>query len=350
MGADEPQDMPTPPTPPETRQATTKTDAAAVVGGAIAAIRPIVSMWRDGLTVIALDSELKNYAPDYLTLDQAAASAEGLQIQEAAQQTVPSVDAVTGLMPVLILGGDTIIGGAQNRIINITILLKAAAKTAISVTCLEHGRWNQGGRFTASRQVDHALRSMVAEQVTLRAARPRMPGDVDDISFAADQGALWAEIGQRHARAAVNSPTQALHDVYEREEASVDDFVRAFAMPPGSRGVAIGLFNRLVGLDLFDSTETLERQWPRLVASAASALLDQRRAIDAGVMPKPAHGRLDSGALDRMLARAATALTNAAISPSVGLGRDVRFAAPKVVGTALVHKRRAIHVALFRPA
>ena len=65
--------MPTPPTPPATRQATSKKDAAAVVGGAIAAIRPIVSMWRDGLTVIALDSELKNYAPDYLTLDQAAA-------------------------------------------------------------------------------------------------------------------------------------------------------------------------------------------------------------------------------------------------------------------------------------
>jgi hypothetical protein len=121
-------------------------------------------------------------------------------------------------------------------------------------------------------------------------------------------------------------------------------------MPAGSRGVAIGLFNRLVGLDLFDSTETLERQWPRLVASAASALLDQQRAIDAGVAPKPAHRRLDSGALDRMLSRASTALTDATVTPSVGLGRDVRFAAPKVVGTALVHDLRAIHVAPFRAA
>ena len=55
-------------------------------------------------------------------------------------QTVPTVDATTGPMPVLLLGGDTIIGGAQNRIINITILLKAAAKTAIPVSCLEMGR------------------------------------------------------------------------------------------------------------------------------------------------------------------------------------------------------------------
>ena len=63
----------------------------------------------------------------------------------------------------------------------------------------------------------------------------------------------------------------------------MDDFVRAFPMPASSRGVAIGIFDRLVGLDLFDSAETLERQWARLVASGASALLDHQRAIGRGL-------------------------------------------------------------------
>ena len=90
--------MPNPSTSPETRSATTLTPAVEAVDRALAAIRPIVTQWRDGLTVIALESELKNYAPDYLTLDQASA-ADGLQIQEAEQQTVPSVDAITGPMP-----------------------------------------------------------------------------------------------------------------------------------------------------------------------------------------------------------------------------------------------------------
>jgi len=304
-------------------------------------------MWREGLTVIALESELTNHAPDYLTLDQASAT-DRLQIQEADQQTVPSVDAITGSMPVLILGGDTIIGGAQNRIINLTILLAAAAKTAIPVSCLEHGRWNRGGRFSAGRTVDYAMRSRVAEQVT-RHRRLSRDGTTGGPQFLADQGAIWSEIGERQARAAVDSRTQALHDVYAREESTVEDLVRAFPMPAGSRGVAIGVFNRLVGLDLFDSAETLERQWGRLIASAASALLDQQRAIAAGYAPKPAHRRLDSGALDRLLARASSALGEAAVTNSVGLGTDVRFEAPKVVGTALVHDRRAIHVALFHP-
>ena len=341
--------MPTPPTTQTPRRTTTDANAAAAVTRALAATSPIVSMWRDGLTVIALESTVESRPPDYLTFDQATADA-ALDIHEAAAQTVPTVEAITGKAPVLILGGDTIIGGAQNRIINITILLKAAATTAIPVTCLEAGRWNSGRRFTAARPVDHSLRSMVAQQVSGSERAPAHPARPTTPAFAADQFAVWQEIDQRHARAAVNSPTQALHEVYRREERSVDEFVCAFPMPTGSRGIAIGLFNRLVGLDLFDSTETLERQWPRLVASAASALLDHQRAIDAGAAAKPAHGRLDSGALDRMLARAAAALATATVTPSVGLGRDVRFAAPKLVGTALVHDRRAIHVALFRPA
>ena len=78
-------------------------------------------MWRDGLAIIALESREPNREPDYLTFEQAQA-ADGIAIEEAAVQTVPTVDAATGPMPVLLLGGDTIIGGAQNRIINVTIL------------------------------------------------------------------------------------------------------------------------------------------------------------------------------------------------------------------------------------
>ncbi len=96
--------MPTPTTPPRSRSSSSSKAAADAVGKAIGSIHPIVSMWRDGLTVIALESSLANRAPDYLTLDQAQADA-GVQVQEAATQTVPSVDAITGPMPVLILGG-----------------------------------------------------------------------------------------------------------------------------------------------------------------------------------------------------------------------------------------------------
>ena len=103
---------------------------AAAVRRAVASVSPIMTMWRDGLTTIALESREPNRAPDYLTFEQAQA-AHGIEVEEAPVQTVLTVDAATGPMPVLLLGGDTIIGGAQNRIINIRITLEAGAKTAI---------------------------------------------------------------------------------------------------------------------------------------------------------------------------------------------------------------------------
>ena len=322
------------------------TNPAASVAEALAALRPITHMWHDGLTVIALQSGLPNPGQDYLTLDEA--TAEGaVEIQEAGARTVPSVDAKTGPSKVLILGGDTIVGGAQNRIINITVLLKAAATTSIPVSCLEAGRWNSGQTFLAARPVDRAMRSMVAEQVTRHARARGTDGSVP--AYMADQSSIWSEIGVRMARSGGFSATNALHHVYEQEETRLDDFTQAFPMPPGSRGVAFGLNDGLIGLDLFGSVETLERQWPRLVTSAASALLDRRRAVAAGTASAPRHGRLDSRALDRMLRRASTALEEATVNPSVGEGADVRFGGPKVLGTALVHDGRAIHIALFRP-
>jgi len=46
---------------------------AAAVDRALIASEPIVHMWRDGLTVIALASGLRDRPPDYLTFDQATA-------------------------------------------------------------------------------------------------------------------------------------------------------------------------------------------------------------------------------------------------------------------------------------
>jgi hypothetical protein len=45
--------------------------ARAAVRRAIGSVEPIVTMWRDGLTIIALESREPNREPDYLTFEQA---------------------------------------------------------------------------------------------------------------------------------------------------------------------------------------------------------------------------------------------------------------------------------------
>ena len=167
-------------------------------------------------------------------------------------------------------------------------------------------------------------------------------------SYAADQGAIWNEIAAKQARASVQSPTAALHQVYEREAPDLASFVQAFPCPAGATGVAVGIDGRVIAIELFDSASTLQEQWPRLVESAASAYLDQRRAVAAGLAPKPVHRHPDDGALGRMLARARHALDGAVVGPSVGEGVDVRLSGKKVRGGALVVDDRPVHVELFR--
>ena len=108
--------------------------------------------------------------------------------------------------------------------------------------------------------------------------------------FAADQGAIWHEIGERQARA--SHLADAGHPRCLRaEERSLEEWVRAFPMPAG-RADRDRHQRPARGLDLFDSVETLEREWSRLVGSAASALLDRSAPFGPARRRRPAssHG------------------------------------------------------------
>lgn len=109
------------------------------LGHLLDAVTPIVTMERDGLVVIALGAAAEADGPAYLTFDEAAGTS-AVDVHELGSGTVPTVEVTTADDPVVIFGGDTIVGGMQNRIVNVTIWLGANKTTPIPVTCLEHGR------------------------------------------------------------------------------------------------------------------------------------------------------------------------------------------------------------------
>jgi hypothetical protein len=320
---------------------------------ALGTVRPLMTMSHDGLVLTALEWGVAR-APAYATA--AAATREGaLELREQRAATVPAIEAVTKEKPVVIFAGDTIEGGKQNRIINVTVWLAAMKVTSIPVSCLEHGRWDRGYGFRHSRKVDYLMRAQMSDQLAQvaemeLAAAEAVPGDefAARRSFQADQDAVWAEIGDRERRARVRSGTSALHDLYAAEAAETDAVVQAFPCPTGASGVAVGIGGRLVAIELFDAPATLAEQWPRLVEAAASAWADHRRSVAAGLEPAPRHRHPDEDALGRMLGRAAAACDDAIVSRSVGEGMDVRLAGPKVRGGALVVDRQPVHVELFR--
>ena len=324
---------------------------------ALTGLQPQVTMERDGLVLIALEPTATiQGAPGavlpYLLFEQAVADG-AVEVHEIGTGTVPSVTASTKDHPVVIFAGDTITGGKQNRVINISVWLPAGKVTELPVTCLELGRWDPGfaARFGAGRKADYALRSMMSHQVgeqRRRAAESATRAAPDAQSYAADQGEVWAEIGRREVRAGLHSPTAALHEVYEADAHDARPLAGAFPCPAGATGLAVGVGGRLVALELFDHSATLAASWARLVESAVSAHLDHKRAVAAGATLAAAHHYPDPGALGRLVGRAVAAVDGALYGPSVGEGVDLRLAGPKVAGSALVRDGQVVHVELFR--
>jgi hypothetical protein len=319
----------------------------------LATVRPLVTMEREGLVLTALEWGVDRPA-GYATATQAA-RAGALELREQGGGTVPAIEAVTKEGPVVIFAGDSVEGGKQNRIINVTVWLAAMKVTAIPVSCLEAHRWNDGHLFRASRKVDYLLRAKMSAQMADIAMEEtaRAAAHPDDLrmahrSYAASQHDVWREISDKEERARTRSGTSALHDLYAREADDTATFVRAFPCPAGASGVAVGIGGRLVALELFDAASTLAEQWPRLVEGAAAAWADHRRAVAAGVEPTPRHRHPDGGALGRMLARATAACGDAVVSPSVGEGHDVRLRGMRLRGGALVVDGHPVHVELFR--
>nr|MBA2306385.1 TIGR02452 family protein [Acidobacteriota bacterium] len=125
----------------------------------------------------------------YLTLDQALG--DGFtEITEIGQQgTVPELRVVNkSAKPVFILDGEELLGAKQNRVVNLSILVPAATKLTIPVSCVEAGRWRARSRaFTAAPRTQYATgRAKRMSQVT---ASMQMSG-----ARSSDQAEVWADI------------------------------------------------------------------------------------------------------------------------------------------------------------
>ncbi len=308
-------------------------DAARLaVRSALADVRPLVTMSREGLVLVALESTVAGRRRDYLTLPEAAEQGE-IEVREHVSAGASAVQVVARDANVLLLAGETILRGARNMVVAATGWVTAGSPAEIPVTSFEGGQRDAGGpreggqrdgggrveggqpnargRLEIGPVVDHGMRSMLNRMVV--------------------EGATHLHLGRP-------------------EEADLDTFERAFPYPALSTGLAVGLGDRIVGLDLFDDPETLERQWPRLVESAAFALADYHRALRSGLVRPPRQRRPPPETLSRLIDRATSAAETGAVGPSVGDGLDVRFAGGGVHGSALVHRGRAVHVVVFRDA
>lgn len=264
----------------------------------------------------------------YVLLDEAIKS-ESVTITEIGQGgSVPNLLAVNNSADkVLIVEGDELVGAKQNRLVNASIMLGERSKTVIPVSCCEAGRWRTVSRkFKAEgTRAHHKLRTLIAANsyVSLRAGA----------GARADQGAVWKEISSSLDEHCAASPTEAMHEVWERRQADLDAFTKDLRPLPGQTGLVVAMGNEMA-VDVFDHAETLHHMYRRLISAAALDWLGQRKE-------KPL---ADVAAVHQLLDQAAKG--PAERFPSPGLGDDLRFSSKSFLGSALVVEAEVVHLAI----
>jgi hypothetical protein len=280
------------------------------------------------LSLVPVYSDHHKKVAEYRTLSEAIVLGE-LLVTEQSTATVNTLRVVNkGLLPVLILDGEEVVGGLQNRVVNTTLLIPAETGFDLPVSCIEHGRWHDSDTaFHAGEAVHPALRRQKSAQVTASLRTADVP--------LANQQAIWSEVDARHRAMGTSSATAALRDAYVQRANDLDHVLSGLAYPSDEPvGVVALVEGRAECADLFDRPETLRAYWNRLVRSYALEALDST----------PRKPSVNSAA--RLLRRPG----GASLTPfaSLGIGTDVRIVGNGVVGAALVHGQTVVHTGIFR--
>jgi hypothetical protein len=268
-------------------------------------------------------------APEYQTLDEAIAAGV-LEVSEvSASGSVPALQVHNkGKDPVLLMAGEHLSGGKQNRVLNASILVAGETTLPIPVSCVERGRWAvRATHFAGSGSSSHShLRKMMHSQVT---GNYRSSGQPDS-----NQGEVWREVDRKLTESCSMSDTQYLHKAYEDTEQLLRPMVEQLPVPEGAAGAVFAFGGQIVGFDLFDRPRTLARLWPKLIRAYA---------IDARV--SPGSRQVSAGEVRDWLDGVAPAREE--VFKSAGLGDDVRLESPHLVAACLRVEEQPIHVEAF---
>lgn len=263
-----------------------------------------------------------------LTLDEALGRGL-LTITERGGGTVPELIVENRAKEmVLLLAGEILVGGKQNRVLSQDILLPPqSGPLNVGVYCVEQGRWDAGrGRFESKGTVSTpSLRAKALDR--------------------ASQAEIWGEVGKSARSLAAESPSGDYQRVYEKPEVKgrVDAIEGGFkgALPADAVGAAIYIGARFGGMDLFVNRDIFAKEWEKLLRAAVVEGLGVRDGgqIDLALARKEVMARLDG-----------MATAPGATWKGVGLGETFEFRVAGLRGAALVHDGRVIHAALLDAA
>ncbi|MFA0742399.1 MAG: hypothetical protein DFNUSKGM_002522 [Candidatus Fervidibacter sacchari] len=285
---------------------------------------------------------------DYLTLDEAFR--QGSVVIPESGRVPEIVVVVKGEKPVLIVEGEVIVGGWQNRTVNISLLLEAGKEHRIPVSCIEAGRWSS--RRTRYPFVETRERETVRDEFEVAAylAHSQLRRRKTETatrhflltgSPVAEQRDVWAEVSRELIVAGVASPTEDATTFYEHHRASIEDLLNPIKTLPNQVGAVVAIGQTIVGLEAFDHPQTWNILRGKVLYGYAAEALEF-------LWRKETSGLVAYHEAEAFREKIALAMEGAAVKPApVGMGEHLLLEGGLVGGFALVHNGKVRHMFAF---
>lgn len=177
-----------------------------------------------------------------------------VNVKECEQSTVNTIIVENkSVAPLLLVDGEEIVGGDQNRIMDATILIAPQSEMKVPVNCTEHGRWGYVSDFKQSQNIANYTTRLAKHHAY------RSKGNV--------QKAVWDSIDDLEVSRSFSSPTQAMSESYENAKADLSEFLNAFEVVEGQTGVAVMIDGEVKGFELFLNSEIYKEYHEKILKS-----------------------------------------------------------------------------------
>jgi len=285
----------------------------------ITSLKPGAPITHEGITLIPI------FAPEGRGSKIKVAGDE-LVVSELETPTVPQLQVHNPTADdLLIPAGKILSGGRQTRVVNVSIVVPAGATIVIPVSCVEAGRWSGLSHFADSRRIaSRRVREAKARSVKRNLDSAK--------SKASAQGEVWNMISLELSSRNLSSDGELYLGVDEHLDRRGDrmQVVRKFVdngVQPGQVGVAVAHGDKILGVEVFPSTEALQTSWEAIVRAA---VID---ADEFSSKPEAADAERGIAALEKFLAQVAS--TEGTVSDGVGRGTEVHIETPAYVAHGL---------------
>jgi hypothetical protein len=296
----------------------------------------------ENLTVFPVLASEQTDTSGFATLDEAIASGDAVvteqgnymrRTREGVMDPTPSSSAQVnqlvlvnrGKRPLMLLAGEVVSGGKQDRIIGKDRIVPIGAEPLpLSVFCVEHGRWTDGsGKFASAEMMVHpSVREKAAVEQSQTQVWAAVRGGTSTSSASAGGRSGTAVVG-RNATAAAgapaisrgtvdsviasSAPTMSYKQIYASPAVgkSVEEFAgqmqrRFERSTEGEKvvGVVVAFGGEVAWSDIFASSSLFKTYWPKLLRSFAVEALSRPASHetasldDARDFLRPANGHV----------------------------------------------------------